>query len=706
MNDYENLFKKFLDSSIPTKYMVDDIKPFCINLYKRFIDNGIKSEEMETCHLLLLVLDRIYQEGFVTPLRDSEYDALLELYLDNGGVMIRGDLSSKDTAVHVFPNLKGTIKKCHYVTNEDKANNPSAIKNHKTLEDWLYSCAEQLHLTDNTPIDLGFFIKFDGLSIVFEIDKNFKVKSAITRGDKELGEGQNKFNVFKPYNFSKYFKPEFKMIGDHIGLKCEIIMTTSDFEEYNSKFGNNELVDPRTAVSSIVNSDNPTYEQLKYIRLMPLVLYMDGKEYPLPNYNESYNPIVLNDIPVIYALKVYNIYKNKNDLLNLIKVYIDRYTKLHNSNFKYPNDGVVVRIMNEEYRKKLGRNEEDCVNNWERAYKFPPATAKSKIIDITQEIGLLGKVSFTAVVEPVVLKNKTIRNISLGSAERFKILNLAKGDEVLVQYDIIPYLIVDGSCKRSGNEPIKMIDKCPYCGEDLVLNPELSCVNSECPSRVVGKIYNYCQKMNLDNIGESKLVTLYNKGILRKISDLYSLKDKEAEILDIDGFGKKGFNNMIKTIKDNNKTTPDNFLGALGIPSIGRRTFKKILEKIPFDELVFNLKENESKLHHIEGIKEKTISKIVDGINTNLEEIKTLLNHIKIKSIKSKETVCFTGIRNKAFEKHLEKLGIEVTDNFNKEVSLLITAGKPSSKVEKALKWGTKIMNISDAYKLFNYVEE
>ena len=66
-----------------------------------------------------------------------------------------------------------------------------------------------------------------------------------------------------------------------------------------------------------------------------------------------------------------------------------------------------VRIMNEEYRKKLGRNEEDCINNWERAYKFPPATAKSKIIDITQEIGLLGKVSFTAVVEPVVLKNKT-----------------------------------------------------------------------------------------------------------------------------------------------------------------------------------------------------------------------------------------------------------------------------------------------------------
>ena len=706
MNDLEKLFNDFLNSKVPTKYLIDGITPIYLNLYENFIKNGIKENEMELCKLMLLVADRIYQEGLISPLRDAEYDKLLEMYLDKGGIMIRGDLSSKDTAIHVFPNLKGTIKKCHYVTNEDKENNPSAIKNHKTIEDWLYSSIEQLGITNNDPINIGLYPKFDGLSIILELDKNYNVLSAITRGDKELGEGQNKIKLFKNLNFKYYFKSDFKFIGDHIGLKCEAVMSKSNFKKYNSKFGNNELVDPRTAVSSIMNSDNPTEEELSYVTFMPLILFMDGVEYPLPYIEDDKNPTICEDTYVIYLLKIYNIIKNKKIILDGIKKAINKLDDVLHNDFEYPVDGIVIRIINTEYRKRLGRNEDDCVNNWERAYKFPPDTTKSKIVDIVQDIGLLGKVSFTAMVEPVVLKNKTIKNISLGSGERFKILNLAKGDEVLVQYDIIPYLNIDSSCKRSGNKPIEMITHCPYCGEELVMVPELSCMNQNCPSRVVGKIFNYCQKMNLDNIGESKLVTLYREGIVTKISDLYKLKDKKSQILDIDGFGSKGFNNMIKTIDDNTKTTPDNFLGALGIPSIGRRTFKKILDKISFDDLVFNLNENQNKLYNIEGIKDKTINKIITGINDNLNEIKELLKYIKIKTIKVKDTICFTGIRNKKFEKFLEDMGYEVTDNFNKEVTLLIAGGKPTSKTEKALKWDIKTINISDAYKIFGYVEE
>lgn len=680
-----------------TVEMIGELTNQAIPYYQKAIKNNT-IDDLEECKYLLLCLDKVYQNGQISPLRDSEYDELLELYLDNGGEMIRGDMSSGNTAKHVFPNLKGTIKKVHYVSESERED--STVKAHKSLENWLMNSIREIK--DNgvpvKEISLGFYAKFDGLSVVLEVDNKGNVLSAITRGDKELGEGQNKLSIFKNIKMTDIVE-HLKFEGT-IGVKCEAIVSYNNFSRYNSHFGSNSLVDPRSAATAIMNSDNPTQEELKYLTLIPLMVYMNGVEYPIPS----------EKVPIDWVEDIFPSLTIKSDtssLINKCQMMIGGMTKIIKAkDFPYPCDGIVIRILDPEYRRILGRNEKDCINNWERAYKFPPETKKSKIIDIQQEIGLMGKVSFTAKIVPVEMKNRTIKSVSLGSGARFKELNLAVGDEVKVQYDIIPYLTVDSSCKRSGNDPIEIIDHCPYCGEELEMNPELSCTNRMCPARAIGRIYNYCVKTNMDGIGQSTIEDLYNHKIIEKISDLYTLGDKVHAMLQIPGFGKKTVTNILDEIEKTKKITPSDLLGCIGIPSIGRRVFEKVLEYVSFDDLMDGKYE---KLKGIPGVKSKTIKKIAEGLEDNKDEIKKILKHIKLtKKKKSDMIACFTKVRNKAFEKFLESTGVEVTENFNKNVNLLIVPNlsQTSSKIEKAYKWRIPIMEISEAYKKFGFVEE
>lgn len=686
---FKDLFKNKNDQAV-----LAEMNTLAVPYMNKILEEGI--DDMEETKYFLLILDRLYQNGYISPLRDNEYDGVLELYLDNGGEMIRGDMSSGDKAEHVYPNLKGTIKKVHHITEADRLLH-SKVKNHKSLETWLKSVIDELNGRYKTDkINLGFYSKFDGLSVILEIEDG-RVKSAITRGDKELGVGQDKSHLFRAFDYSE----ECRQLGVRkFGLKCEALVSKEAFKEYNRIFGNNSLIDPRSAATAILNSDNPSVEELKYLTLMPLMIMVDGFEYPIPNQTlevfDWVDEIAITSRYEFDITKFDNSIKLCEEVVKCMAIMIKE--------CEYPCDGIVIRIEDAVIKSLLGRNEEDCINNFERAYKFPPATAKTVIESIQQEIGLLGKVSFTAKVKPVKINNKTIKSISLGSGARFDELKLAPYDEVLIQYDIVPYLTLDNTCQRSNLPVIPKITHCPDCGAELVEDPELSCVNENCPSRVIGKIYNYCAKMNIEGIGEETIATLYHQGLVSKISDIYTLKDKTHLLKAIDRFGDKSIKNLLKSIDKINTASPDLFLGSLGIPSCGRRVFLKVLEKVPYEDLILG-----KGLLDIEiaGIGEKTKYKILEGLENNYDEIKEISKYITIKiPTKAKLLVCFTKVRNRKFEEYLAKQNIASTDTLTKNVDLLITGSSTSSKVEKAIKWGIPVMNISDAYVNFGYVEE
>ena len=682
--------------------VLSEMNAHAVDYYNRVMANG--TTDITELRYFLLCLDRLYREGFESPLRDNEYDDIHEYYIDKSdGDIIRGEQSvpEGDKIVHVYPNLKGTIRKVHFITEEERLAS-NKVKSQKSFESWIKRVIEELKyvgIYDGT-LDIGLYTKFDGLSVILEVVDG-KCVSAITRGDVDTGEGQNKTKALGEIDLSD----DCKDLGTStFGLKCEAVVSKKAFPDYNRRFGDNKLIDERSAATSILNTNTPSPGQLKYLTLVPLMLSIDGVDIPFPNY-KIHAFEWANNLHITHFLHFEN--QGYKEMCKSIRAMIDIMSREISEQSDLPVDGIVMRIENQAYKDYLGRDEDRCVNNWERAYKFPPARAKTMLLDVVQDIGLLGKVSFIAKVKPVKLKNKTIKSISLGSYDRFVSLRLTPGDEVYVQYDIIPYLTVEADCKKSGNPIINPITECPYCGETLTFDPEYSCVNPECPSRVAGRIYNYCEKMGMDGIGPATIETLFSMGVVKTIPDLYNITSgylhKEC------GFGPVESMNIVSAITAITEVDAPVLLGALGISGISRKTFEKVLDKIKYKDLI-EMKSNHKNikvLTNIPGIKTKTATKILDGISMYYDEIHKLMDYLKVNQTKSKDrvSICFTNIRDKDFEKHLISMGFDISDNVTKNTYCLITGGGKSSKTDKATKYNVPILTLQDAYTKFGYRE-
>ena len=174
------------------------------------------------------------------------------------------------------------------------------------------------------------------------------------------------------------------------------------------------------------------------------------------------------------------------------------------------------------------------------------------------------------------------------------------------------------------------------------------------------------------------------------------------------GFGPVESVNIVNAIDSIDHADDYVLLGAIGIPSVSRKLFEKILDVVKLNDLLamHNDKQSIKILTDIKGIKSKTARKILDGLEEYHDDILAALNHVKVKSAKKYSmTVCFTKVRDRDFEQYLkDKLDIGVTEDLTRKTDLLITGSTDSSKIKKAIKLEIPIMTIQDAYKKFKYM--
>lgn len=667
-----------------------------MKMYSYYLDVLKKYKEkspidLHTLEEYLKQLDNLYGEGKRTELSDEEYDRIHQIYNELSNKVIIGGMSSRTKVKHDYLDLKGTIRKVHYITPEDKQKDPGAISAHKILWEWLNETNVKVRSemkTEYSPI--GFWPKFDGISIILSFNEDGKLTKAITRGDEELGVDKTGFfaNVDLSYMIPRRFK------GNKIGIKTECIMPNTLFDEYNEKYAGGKLVNARTAITSLLNSESFTDIHRKYVNLIPLMYSVDGNQYPADS-DEITNPY--HDL--------FGPSFTKKDLKRIIKLVSKRIEK-----FGYDCDGIVVRWTDPEVMKILGRDDANFVNKFEVAYKFPKKNNYTKLVDIIQDIGLMGKVSYTAEVEPIKINGKIIKHASLGSEDKAKALNLAKGDTVNIKYEIVPYLCIDEYCEenRSGNKPIELIDKCPYCGSQLTRNPELGCYeNPDCPAKIQGKIYTFCIRMGLTDIGESMIETLYQHNIVTSIKDLFNLQDKIESILLIDGFGEKTIQKLINQIRKL-KVNESQVLSAVAIKGLGPKTAKSIISIYHIPEL-YNI--DITSLTEIPGISDSKAQIIKKGVTDNKELLEFILANVKIvkasKVGKVEGTIVFTGFRNPKLEEYLKQFNLEVSESVTKSTTAVLALDKnaKTGKLEKARKYNIPIYDLHEACEKFGYIE-
>ena len=651
--------------------------------------------------IILKLCNYIYNNtGYDTGISDSEYDELLSYYnsISNDESIITEKVNNNSTRNHRYKSLRGTLDKIYKITEEDIIKN----KSQKTLDDWVKQTERRYKQITGDNIDLYneeviVMPKFDGVSCIFECDEYGNLQHALTRGDTERNIAQDITNIFK-----NSFKSLLVTEKYEYGLKTEIMIKNDKLKEYNERYGK-DYKNTRSLVSAILNSDNFSEDDVEYLVVVPL-----RYSYMKDNGEESEQEL---------AMEVFQ-YPFERCLLKETE-------KIHEFAFNHKNvfgqfrcDGCVIQLTNPKLQKILGRENER--QKYEVAFKYTEEKAYSKVIDIEFTTGLFGKINPVVIFEPVKMKGNDIQRASLGSYSRFLDLKLAKGDIIKVLYDIIPYATYDDSdcnCTRSGNPHIKAPVKCEECGEYLEVsndNTTLQCVNPFCKCRIRGKIINYCIKMGIQSISYATVETLFSKGLLTSIEDLYKIEDKKDEIIKIPGFGINKVNNMILEINDNKEVTTSRLLGSIGIDGISTKKFETLLSYLSIDEVIeFSINGNENIFNSIPGIKSKTSQKIIEGIKNNLDLSRELQKILTIKEEDKKKynyKLYFTKTRldgsykDNMLKKLIESTGGLVSDYFNKDIDVLVvpSTNTMSAKVEKAGKYEIPIVLKDDLEKYIN----
>ena len=670
------------------------------NWIERFIsnhygDSDLTEEEIIKLKDIVDMCNTIYNySGSETGVSDEVYDILyekLELASDKENDITTPIINNKlKVGYHKYKSLRGTLDKIYYLSEEDEKD--VANKSRRGLPDWVESSQRKIKEITGENVNLWneevyVFPKWDGVSCIFEFSKDGKLERALTRGFTETNEAQIVTHIFEDSVVGPWTGRDYPY-----GVKTEIMMSEDDLATYNSIYNTN-YKNSRSIVSSIMNSDEKD-DRIKYLQIMSLrTSEIIDEEESLQSlapgaFNRPFLRCRLRDTEAIKNFAFANKYVNGLRC-----------------------DGAVIYIIDEHIQRILGR--ENNKQKFEVAFKFTEETGYSKVKDIKFTIGLFGRINPVLEIKPIKLKGNTITNISLGSIARFNELKLAKGDKVKILYDIIPYCVFDENdenCVRHGEEPFRAPEYCPECNEPLETQEEgsiLYCNNKECPCRKKGRILNYFDKMHIDGISYATVDLLYNEGYLKTIQDIYKLKSQRKSLVKINGFGDQSVNLILEAIDNNREVTDAQFLGAIGIESVGQKKFEKVLSEIPYDTLIDicingNLQDAVNMLCLIKGISDKTASKIIFGLRDSEDIILDLENELTLipfNSNKESFKVCFTKIRDESMEEYIKSKGGEIVDSVTKDTNLVIIPmkGVESSKVNKAHKYGVKVIPIEEA---------
>ncbi|MDC3040586.1 NAD-dependent DNA ligase LigA, partial [Flavobacteriaceae bacterium] len=305
-------------------------------------------------------------------------------------------------------------------------------------------------------------------------------------------------------------------------------------------------------------------------------------------------------------------YERVVDGLNGVRDYIDFWDK-NKSSLPFEIDGIVIKINNIDFQKKLGFTSK--FPRWAIAYKYKAENLATKLSSISFNVGRTGAITPVANLEPVLISGSTVKRASLHSFDQMMKLRLRVNDSVYVEKggEIIPKITgIDHNNRGFENDEIKFPSNCPECGTKLVkLDSEANfyCTNTKrCRPQVIGKIQHFVSRkaMNIDGLGDETIKLLYNKGYLKDISDIYNLDYNSISL--IEGHADKSVDNLKMGI-ENSKSKPfQKVLYGLGIRYVGESASRKILKKIKsIEELMLMDLESLSK---IDEIGEKTAASI------------------------------------------------------------------------------------------------
>ena len=549
-------------------------------------------------------------------------------------------------------------------------------------------------------------LKIDGLAVSLQYEKGI-LKRAATRGNGLVGEdithnvktiGTIPLRLNKPVD---------------IEVRGEIYMPLKAFNELNEKrLKNGEPIyqNPRNAAAgSIRQLDSSVAKSRK----------LDAFLYHVPETDKKTHYEALIELKELGFIVNPNIrlVKNIDEILDYINEWTARRGEL-----PYDIDGIVIKVNDIHMQRELGFTAK--YPRWVIAYKFPAEDVKTRLTDIVCTVGRTGQITPNAVFDPVKVMGSTIRRATLHNGDYINSKNLKIGDNIFVHKagDVIPEVV--GPCleDRTGNErEFVMPDKCPICGARLVLTEsgiDLKCPNDLCPARNIESLIHFCDRkaMNIEGLGERIIEDFYNMKFITNIIDIYNIKDRKEELIELEGFGDKSVNKLLDNIEKSKQNSLEKLLFAIGISGIGEKNAKILAKKfMNIDNLmnasledltnisdvgpilansIYNFFRNEDNIKLINDL--KNIGMNMNYLGAQIKENEELLN----------KRIVVTGTLKKYTRDEIQNL-IELngglwSTSVTKKTYAVIVGENPGSKYDKAKELNIPIWTEEDFDKVIN----
>jgi DNA ligase (NAD+) len=574
------------------------------------------------------------------------------------------------------------------------------------------------------PIEYVCELKFDGLSIGL-IYENGILTQAVTRGDGVQGDDvTNNARTIKPIPLKLR-----EGAPAHFEIRGEIFMTRSGFLQLNDErkeLGENPFANPRNAASGSMKTQDPSL-----VAKRPLDCFL----YQIPG-------TIVSTATHLESLQLANklgfkvsSHTQVCSTLQEVFTFINHW-KTGRHQLDYDIDGIVIKVNSILQQNQLGYTAKSP--RWAIAYKFKAEQVETKLNSIDYQVGRTGAVTPVANLQPVQLAGTIVKRASLHNADIIQNLDICLGDTVFVEKggEIIPKIIGVNLEKRLPNSmPVKFIGSCPECGTPLIKNIGEAahfCPNEDhCPPQIKGKLEHFISRkaMNIDSLGEGKIETLFDAGLVKNVADLYDLKYDQLfglskTIVSSDGktektlsFKEKTTLNIIQGI-ESSKTTPfHKVLFALGIRFVGATVAQKLsqhfgniqnLQEATFDELIA-----------VDDIGER----IADSVLTwfarpeHSDIVQRLKQHgIQLQSANKEEiqngklsdksfvvSGVFAGVSRDELKQIIEKNGGKNLSAISSQTSYLVAGDKMGpAKKAKAEKLGVPIINEDQFFSLIS----
>lgn len=369
-------------------------------------------------------------------------------------------------------------------------------------------------------------------------------------------------------------------------------------------------------------------------------------------------------------------------------------------------DGAVIKVDDFSDREVLGSTAK--YPKWAVAFKYPPEEKQTRIVDIEITVGRTGKLTPTAVLEPVHLAGTTVSRATLHNQDFIAQKGVNIGDIITVRKagDIIPEVLCVNEKHSEGY--FVYPTHCPSCNQMLVSEEnevDIRCINPECPAQLLRNLIHFCSRdaMDIEGLGPNIIETFVDNGMIKDISDIYHLNAEDISALD--GFQATSANNIISSVEKSKNNDLGKLIFAFGIRHIGSKAAKLLSDYFKNIDAVMNAEVDD--ILKIDGFGDVMAQAVYDyfhsqgaveliaelkeaGVNT---ESKTVIKDNRFEGKTFVLTGTLPNLKRSEASKIIESFGGKTSSSVSKKTDFVLSGEASGSKLDKANALGIRVID-------------